>query len=240
MFTRARDQKFTMHPLNLQHMDGPIPSLAVTENPAISESDHPSVLADIYQDSTNIAVWQRRNSELLQDAVRSLLTSGKLPQIELTVTPQNALDELQGVLRAFEPVPALVEDMAGLVELFCGLLEQEHVKLRLTTLDRVMCPRFHVDRVPCRLVSTYIGCSTQWLPHEAVDRSKLGKGNNGLPDELSGIYRSAEDIRQMADGDVALLKGSLWKGAELRGLVHRSPTPEPGETRLLFTLDFVV
>ncbi len=229
-----------MHLSNFHYADISLPVPTAADSPAVSASDHPSVLADIYQDSTNIAVWQRSLAPELAQDVESLLTSGKLPQIELTVTPQNALDELQGVLRAFEPAPALVEDMAGLVELFCGLLEQEHVKLRLTTLDRVMCPRFHVDRVPCRLVSTYIGCSTQWLPNEAVDRSKLGKGNNGLPDELSGIYRSAEDIRQLADGDVALLKGSLWKGAELRGLVHRSPTPEPGETRLLFTLDFVV
>ncbi len=130
--------------------------------------------------------------------------------------------------------------MAVLVDLFCGLFDLEHARLRLTTLDRVMCPRFHVDRVPCRLVTTYLGCSTQWLPHDTVDRTKLGKGNNGLPDELSGIYRSAEDIRQLTNGDVALLQGSLWEGGTHSGLVHRSPTPKPGENRLLFTLDFVV
>ncbi len=73
-----------------------------------------------------------------------------------------------------------------------------------------------------------------------MGRSKPGKGNIGLPDELSGIFRSVGDIGQLTGGDLASLKDSLWKGAELRGLVHRSLTPEPGETRLLITLDFVV
>ena len=102
-----------------------------------------------------------------------------------------------------------------------------------------MCSRFHVDNVPCRLVTTYAGCSTQWLPQHSVDRTKLGKGSNGLPDELSGVYRSAEDIQQLNNGDVALFKGARWEGSKQIGLVHRSPTPKPGETRLLLTLDFV-
>jgi len=34
---------------------------------------------------------------------------------------------------------------------------------RITTLDRAMCPRFHVDRVPVRLIVTWGGPGTQWL-----------------------------------------------------------------------------
>ncbi len=229
-----------MQPSNLQHTDLPTPPHPDTGIPVASESDHPSVFADIYRESHDIAIWQRNLPPGLQQDVRNLLKSRKPPQIELTVNPQNCVSELRQALQVFEPTQVLIEDMAGLVDLFCRLFELKHARLRLTTLDRVMCPRFHVDRVPCRLVTTYIGCSTQWLPHQAVDRTKLGKGNNGLPDELSGIFRSTEDIRQLTNGDVALLKGSLWKGGELRGLVHRSPTPRPGESRLLFTLDFVV
>ena len=46
------------------------------------------------------------------------------------------------------------------------------------------------------------------------------------------------DIRQMAAADVALLKGEGWQGNQNAGLVHRSPTIPPGESRLLLTLDF--
>ena len=72
------------------------------------------------------------------------------------------------------------------------------------------------DRVPCRLVTTYQGI-TEWLPHHVADRSKLGAGNMGKPDALSGLYDNASDIKQLKSGDVALLKGELWHDNEGRG-----------------------
>ena len=101
-----------------------------------------------------------------------------------------------------------------------------------------MCPRFHVDRVPCRLVTTYAGKATQWLAHDRVDRSKLGPGSEGKPDAESGLYTNVEDIQQLQQGDVALLKGECWEGNEGAGLVHRSPQLTAGTGRLLLTLDF--
>ncbi len=86
---------------------------------------------------------------------------------------------------------------------------------------------------------TYHGCGTEWLPHQSVDRSKLGKGSNGLSDNHSCLFRSIEDIQQFTQGDVALLKGELWEDSQGFGLVHRSPALKPGEKRLLLTLDFL-
>ncbi len=223
---------------NFQRTDIPAPTSGKTGIPTVSVSDHPSVLAEIYQDFHNIVIWQRSLSAQLQLEVKNLLASSRPLQVSLTVTPQNCLNEMRQALANFENTNALVEDITGLVDLFCGQFDLEHARLRLAAMDRVMCSRFHVDNLPCRLVTSYVGCSTQWLPHQAVDRSKLGRGNNGLPDELSGVYRSAEDIQQLSIGDVALLKGARWEGSEHAGLVHRSPTPKAGETRLLLTLDF--
>jgi hypothetical protein len=101
-----------------------------------------------------------------------------------------------------------------------------------------MCPRFHVDRVPCRLVSTYHGIATEWLPHNKADRSKLGMGSNGLIDRQSGLYKNDEDIQKLNFGDVALLKGECWEGNEGAGLIHRSPSVAENEKRLLVTIDF--
>ena len=101
-----------------------------------------------------------------------------------------------------------------------------------------MCPRFHVDKVPCRLATTYSGNATEWLPHDRVDRSKLGPGSSGKPDAKSGLYSRNDDIQQLEIGDVALLKGESWIGNEEAGLVHRSPGLRAGTSRLLLTLDF--
>ena len=106
-------------------------------------------------------------------------------------------------------------------------------------LDAAMCPRFHVGHVPCRLITTYSGIATDWLPHHPVVRSKLGQGSNGLPDNASGLYSDVSDIRQMNRGEVVLLKGERWEGKENAGLVLRSPAVPAEENRLLMTLDLM-
>jgi len=206
---------------------------------AASESGAPGVLGDIYQEQCNIAIWQRTLSADLISGVEELLRSKRSLQTSLRVTPDSALASVREILQGHPCAIDLSEDIAGLVEMFSSLFDLDHVGLRLTTLNHAMCPRFHVDRVPCRLVTTYQGPATQWLPHLQVDRSKLGAGNNGLSDETSGMYQAAEDIQQINCGDVALIKGELWQGNEGAGLVHRSPAPKLGEPRLLLTLDFL-
>ena len=202
----------------------------------VSESANPGIFGDIYQDLHNIAIWQRTLSTDLASSIDELLKSKTLLKVAMSVTPQSALASIRETLQGY---PRLSEDIAKLVEMFCCLFDLGHVGLRLTTLTHAMCPRFHVDKVPCRLVTTYQGSATQWLPHHLVDRSKLGAGNNGLSDELSGVYQTADDIQQLNCGDVALIKGERWEGNECAGLVHRSPVPKLGEQRLLLTLDFL-
>lgn len=133
---------------------------------------------------------------------------------------------------------ALSQDIGELVDIFCCLFDLERVGLRLTALDKAMCPKFHVDKVPGRLVTTYRGTATEWLPHSSVNRSKLGHGSEGKADAESGLFKSQDDIQCLNFGDVALLKGERWEGNEGAGLVHRSPALEKGERRLLLTLDF--
>ena len=134
---------------------------------------------------------------------------------------------------------ALSEDVALIVDMFCCLFGVEEAGLRLSTLDSAMCPKFHVDQIPCRLVTTYTGTATQWLENNDVDRSKIGRGSVGVTDDLSGSFSSDLAVKQMHSGDVALLKGSGWKGNESMGLVHRSPELMLNERRLLLTLDLV-
>ena len=111
--------------------------------------------------------------------------------------------------------------------------------LRLDGIDHPMCPRFHTDKLKCRLVTTYVGPATQWIPHQLVNRSKLGYGNEGKPDNESGLFNSENDIKQLDTGHVAFLKGESWKGNNGSGLVHRSPHEDKGYKRLYMTIDFL-
>lgn len=204
-----------------------------------STGTEPRVLTDIYNEEANIAVWQRNIDAELATASEHILESNPTLQASMTVSPENAYDAVLNTLGEKQAADALCKDIAQLVDMFCCLFELKRTGLRLTALDKAMCPRFHVDRIPCRLVTTYQGTATQWLPHEHVDRSKLGRGNLGKPDEQSGFYNKSSNIQQLNPGDVALLKGELWEGNENAGLVHRSPKLNDGQNRLLLTLDFV-
>lgn len=203
------------------------------------EGNDPSVFTNIYQEDTNIVIWQRRLANGLNSAVSDFLNNYSTTAAVLAVTPKNTHDVLRDTFGESDMISTLSDDIAMLVDMFCCLFDLKRAGLRLTVLDRAMCPRFHVDRIPCRLVTTYQGITTEWLNHNVVDRSKLGAGNQGKTDEQSGLFKSIDDINRLSEGDVALLKGENWDENKGAGLVHRSPPVSSGERRLLLTLDFI-
>ncbi|MEZ8822972.1 DUF1826 domain-containing protein [Vibrio amylolyticus] len=204
---------------------------------SFSTGAQPTVLSDIYKDDINIAIWQRSFGKDLTDAVSQFLINNRSFEKALSLSPDNAFTKIESATDGSAP-KALIENIAELVDMFCYLFELKEAGVRLATLNNAMCPRFHVDHVPCRLVTTYHGSATQWIENHKVNRSKLGHGSLGQADAISGLYPQESDIQQLTCGDVALLKGERWSGNENLGLVHRSPSDLSGETRLLLTLDF--
>jgi hypothetical protein len=209
----------------------------IIRNSAISPNL--SVLTDIYQEDVNIAVWQQELSDNLINCSLKLLEQYPNFKAVMTVTPSEVYEQLMQHLPEFNDANELCLHISLLVDMFCTLFELKHVGLRLVALDRAMCPQFHVDKIPCRLVTTFAGSTTQWLDNNVIERSKLGAGNQGLPDEGSGLLQSLDDINQLSVGDVALLKGEGWFKNEGGGLVHRSPNLTNTNRRLLLTLDFI-
>ncbi|AKT38986.1 DUF1826 domain-containing protein [Chondromyces crocatus] len=109
--------------------------------------------------------------------------------------------------------------------------------MRLDRVTTAMCPRLHVDRVTARIVVTYVGAGTEYVPSEHVDRRWLGHAACGAPDAESGLLLPGASVRCCAAGDVILLKGEAWPGHEGRGAVHRSPDCSARSPRLVMTLD---
>ena len=217
----------------VQH--GPSPAGEVKQRLS-SRGNDATVLADVYREDINIAIWQRELSDELLHAVEMLVESNRSLMASMTVSPASAVSSVRDALDSNDRC-IVSKDIADLVEMYCCLFGLERAGLRLSVLNSAMCPKFHVDRVPCRLVTTYLGPGSEWLHHDTVDRSKLGVGSRGLSDLESGLMKTPEDIQQLDGGDVALLKGELWEGNEDAGLVHRSPAVEDGQLRLLLTLD---
>lgn len=200
-----------------------------------SSGGYPTILTDIYHEHINIAIWRRTIDGELKKAVEQFLAANSQYQKSVTLSPSRVHTELEKLTNGTAP-KVLLDNMAELVDMFCCLFDLKYTGLRLAKFNGAMCPRFHVDQVPCRLVTTFYGPGTQWLPNHTVKRAKLGHGSQGQEDSVSGLYSQEGDIQQLSCGDVAILKGECWIGNENAGLVHRSP-PTKAETRLLMTLD---
>lgn len=195
--------------------------------------ESPQVLAEALQDGVNLAVWERQLPVHIADFA-SLLLSLNQPLAEsftLELDDDGQLPALPAVARGYADLAGhdgFVADVAWLVSAYACLLDARRVGVRLTVLDNAMCPRWHVDHVPLRLLTTYAGPGSEWL-EEAVD-----KRVQPLPAEVEPAQ-----VRQLGCGAVALLKGEKWLGNEGCGLIHRSPALANGERRLILSLDWM-
>ncbi|MDD1003241.1 DUF1826 domain-containing protein [Pseudomonas sp. TNT2022 ID642] len=194
----------------------------------------PKTLTRILDDDTNLAVWTRQLPLHISEFAHLLLSLNE-PLAEslcLELPDEDAEPDLSGLASGFrdlEGYEGFIADLKWLVGAFACLLGAKRIGLRLRVLDKAMCPRFHVDHVPVRLITTYAGVGSQWLKEGAMDRSQLGQAN----------AEPRAPIEQLSSGDVALLKGEKWHGNEGFGLIHRSPQPDAGERRLILTLDWL-
>ncbi|TVU69661.1 DUF1826 domain-containing protein [Cobetia crustatorum] len=189
-------------------------------------------LGEIFRPEITLAVMQRRIDAALKLAVQAQLY-GSYP---LNIRWRGPISEICHMLERYLPAPeageAIIGDISLLGAAMGELFEVDDVGLRLEVTQRAMCPRFHVDKIPVRMVTTYQGPGTQWLPEEAADRLALGHGQYGHQD----VCINPEQIRELRLGSLALLKGECWPGNEGRGLIHRSPVVPNGK-RLMLSLD---
>lgn len=198
-------------------------------------SDDPLVMTRIFEPEVNMVVWQQEQQASAY--VHEILQLPWKLNLKASYPLQNLDKSLDESLPNLVAKDGFIDQLVELGEMFACLFDQERIGWRMQVLDQPMCPRFHVDRVPCRLAATFAGPGTEWLTHEQVDRNFLGPRH---PEEeaLEGrLYQQGTQIQRLQAGDVGLLKGSLWEGNEERGLVHRSPSVPLGQKRLLLTLD---
>lgn len=215
-----------------------MPALKLMQSPTRNQHQGPTpkALTRILEDDINLAVWQRQLPLHIAEFAQLLVALNEplAESVCLELLDEDDEPDLTGLASGFRDVEGyggFIADLKWLVSAFACLLGARRIGLRLRVLDKAMCPRFHVDHVPVRLISTYAGVGSQWLQEGAMDRAQLG--------QESAEPQDATQIEQLGSGEVALLKGEKWHGNEGFGLIHRSPQLAPGERRLILTLDWL-
>jgi hypothetical protein len=199
-------------------------------------AENPMVFTDLFLPEKHIAIWQRSAQQTISRYFEACFED--LGQGLRTVYSMSTLKQaLVAALPEGEGKAAVIEDIYLLAEMLTCLFDCHDVGIRLAPVTEAMCPRFHVDKIPARLICTYLGNGTQWLPAEVVTHSKLGHGANGQADHESGLYCEPAAVQQLKSFDVGILKGTTWHDDVTKAVVHRSCPVEKGQKRVLLTLD---
>lgn len=127
----------------------------------------------------------------------------------------------------------IAADMCSNIKTFMNATNAQEVFVKIEPVADDMCQLFHVDYNMLRMLCTYVGEGTLWLPNDKVERKSLGRGRN------EDIVLDPLAIFQAPKLDVLILKGSKWPNNLVGGAVHRSPQVREGERRILFKVDFI-
>ena len=148
------------------------------------------------------------------------------------ISKKNSSEDIKKTLRDIIPLNSQtnsfyktwVSDMSEICQIFCDTLNSKSISFCLGT-ERG-CSRYHIDNVPMRLLVTYMGQGTEWLPNEIANRVAF---EEGLPNEK--IVKDSSKIKSIKTFNVAIFRGGA------AGLLHRTPDSALKNPSILLRLD---
>lgn len=188
-----------------------------------------NVLHNIHLDKINISIYQR-TIQHLEEEIMHFLNQGI--QLKAQGTSENIIETFkEGLLGKQFLHSHLLNDLSTLLKSFEVTSKATQFRVLLSCIETDMCSRFHTDINELRLLCTYYGPGTLWLPEEGENRHAY---NSGEPNKQ--IIQNPKLIQQANTGDVLILKGALYPNA--KAVIHRSPSiQKKGEKRLLLRID---
>ena len=122
-----------------------------------------------------------------------------------------------------------IKDMSEICILYFNIIKKNRLNFSLKTSRG--CKRYHIDNVPLRLLVTYYGKGTEWLPRDACDYSAYynGEGNEK-------IIKMKNRSKFIKPWSIAIFKGQQFKGSK-EAILHRTPNEALHKKSLLMCLD---
>jgi hypothetical protein len=172
------------------------------------------VLRDIHKAETHLAVWRRALAPCLEWSGAASKFSGR----RLWVLHADSLPALRAAA-SVDAGACVGADIALLAAEFFSAMECARIIVKLERIDDDACRKFHADYKTVRLITTYQGPGTQWIPGE----------------ETPVVTAK---IAELNAGDVAMFKGRNYGAGAPPRILHRSP-PITGAnvTRLTLVID---
>lgn len=172
-----------------------------------------AILGRILADDVDLALWERHPDPRVVQEIAAI-DLDTVDDLLLTCDAAKVEAQLRALLldSGYPPSPVLVADVAMLAVLHARLLDEQRVTIRLEVVETDACRKFHADFVTVRMITTYFGRGTQWMP------------------------RGEDQVYELEAGTVGLFKGRLARDEP--SILHRSPPiADSGETRLVLVID---
>jgi hypothetical protein len=169
----------------------------------------------------------------IPDAIRASLGAAVpvLPdEIFFETTRDKLLEDISLALRSVVPSELrqwLSNDISDCAEWLVNVARCGRIGIRLEKMTDRMCPKFHVDSVPLRLLCTYQGPGTEW-----TDPNTAYSINFDEPYDETLLHH-------FPAGSITIYGGSQSLNG-LKPLWHRSPAVAQGDGRLLLCIDPIV
>jgi hypothetical protein len=200
---------------------------------AINGCDWPDA-GRIRDRGVNLVVLPRTIPPWIASALDQL-SDAALPALELegsvdVVGPQAGLAITTAV--AGDLGRWLASDVRMLLSGWAQTAVESRCLLHLEAVGGDACCKFHTDMTRIRLLCTYRGPGSEWVPDDQVQRRCLG--HHG---ENADIVPDVSTVQRVPRFAIALLKGDAYD-PRTPGIVHRSPPLPAGEAaRLLLRID---
>lgn len=178
------------------------------------------------------------NREVPDDAVsffKTLMKETRFDELFGSVRKRFARDDILFILQSLKLSSELqsftffmrwINDMVEVCKTFCDILGTDSICFWLG-MER-SCERYHVDAVDFRMLVTYAGTGTEWLPIGAADIDALDNFRSN-----DKIVKDRNAIQHVKQWDVSIFRGGP------KGVVHRSPDAamDDGNLSILMRLD---
>jgi hypothetical protein len=209
-----------------------LPSYRLDSSPCVAEVERREAISSAIEGDAQIIVWRRHRTRASKEPLASFLETCEPFNIRETLNPGQLVGE--GFRRPFEADKGIREqvakDIRESLRLFRSVCGARPIRARLELTEKQNCPKFHVDNVRLRLVSTLVGPGTQWVRREVVRQIRQ---RSSCQDHL---HARPEEIEMADSGDIVILKGKLSGSDRSHRSLHRSPPLGDEERRLVFKL----
>ena len=194
--------------------------------------EKPCDLNVIKKEAVQLAVWRQKQAPKFVAALSDpSLSAANLPAFQ-GLFESSETGEVAQVLKSYlwrpynlrsqkdralveEDIDELVEQIDQLVHIFVEIVNEPAIHVKLEAISDDGCRNWHQDFVPYRLVATYRGPCTEFVP-PTLSKSTLQRRHS-----------NCKHAQSLLHSDVALFKGRGCEDDDCShdhpGIVHRSP-----------------